>query len=135
LEVYSLPLIAAAYESVMLLVSIEKNVDPLLVGARPTMCKHRLFTVCQHLCNTTGSWPLAFGEEAIERSVTAANPFKSGVEANPAWSSQYFNVSFNNGTATAQLPGLFVTPDGSRPLPTVILTTGTDFTKEVKVTR
>lgn len=78
----------------------------------------------------TGSWPLAFGEEAIERSVTAANPFKSGVEANPAWSSQYFNVSFNNGTATAQLPGLFVTPDGSRPLPTVILTTGTDFTKE-----
>ena len=82
-------------------------------------------------CISSGLWPYAFTEEAIDRSVKSADAFISGLQASPDLTYRTFNVSFNNGTATAQMPGVLVTPDDSQPLPTVILTTGTDFTKEV----
>ena len=61
----------------------------------------------------------------------SADAFISGLEAAPSLFYNVFNVSFNNGTATAQMPAVLVTPDNSQALPTVIITTGTDFTKEV----
>ena len=82
-------------------------------------------------CLSSGLWPYAFTEEAIDRSKMSADAFISGLEAAPSLAYNVFNVSLNNGTATAQMPAVFITPDNTNALPTVILTTGTDFTKEV----
>ena len=88
-----------------------------------------------YTCVSAGLWPYAFTEEAIERSVMSADAFRMGLEASPQDPGLgyrfIYNITFNNGTAEAQMPAVFVTPDESRPLPTVVLTTGTDFTKEV----
>lgn len=56
-----------------------------------------------------------------------------GLSYHPTYISKFFNVSFNNGTAMAQLPGVFITPNASAKLPLVIITGGTDFPKEVYV--
>ncbi len=77
------------------------------------------------------TWPYAFSEEAMELSVQASSAFQSGLDLHPTWKNLYFNTSFSNGTASTQLPAIFITPDSSHKLPLVIITTGTDYTKEV----
>lgn len=43
----------------------------------------------------------------------------------------YFSVPFTSNGLTADLPGIFVTPDAAQQLPLLIFITGTDFSKEV----
>ena len=79
------------------------------------------------------TWPYAFSEGAIQLSQQAASAFQAGLDLHPSWKNLYFNTSFNNGSATAQLPAVFLTPDPSKKLPLVIITTGTDYTKEASL--
>ena len=56
--------------------------------------------------------------------------FNTGLNMHPTWTSTYFSVPFSNGSATAQLPGVFITPNASAKLPLYIITGGTDYPKE-----
>ena len=66
--------------------------------------------------------------EAAQEAVTA---FRKGAEIYPGWTTLNFTTPFNNGTTTADLRGIFITPDSTTLLPLVIITGGTDYPKEV----
>ena len=83
------------------------------------------------LHHATGFWPYPFSADSLERAQDAVDAFQSGLEAHPYYLGFNFNTSFSNGSATANLPGILITPDRSKPLPLIIITGGTDFPKEV----
>ena len=70
---------------------------------------NRLYQRASFLAST-GNWPYAFSQEAITRSAQATEALKAGLNLHPTWKNTYFNVTFNNGSSSAQLPGLFVHP-------------------------
>jgi len=80
-------------------------------------------------------WPFPVSEgglEAARNSTKAFDQYLETLEKDPKknYTVEYLSIPFSNGTASVELPGIFVTPDPSKKLPLVILNTGTDYPKE-----
>ena len=79
-----------------------------------------------------GAWPAITQEESQDAVTKSRNALRNAFDAWEGVTALYFNVSYTvNGTDTAALPGIFVTPDASQKLPLVIVGTGLDWPKEV----
>lgn len=70
----------------------------------------------------TGFWPFPFSDDSVERARDSVDAFNAGLGAHPTYKNFKFTATFNNGSATADLPGLLITPDTTRQLPLIIIT-------------
>lgn len=78
-------------------------------------------------------WPFPMSEgglTAAKNSTKAFDDYLTNLEKSRGYTVEYLDIPFSNGTASVDLPGVFITPDPTKKLPLVILNTGTDYPKE-----
>lgn len=75
-------------------------------------------------------WPFPPGSSQLEVAARSRRFFKEYLD-NTDYTYVQFNATFNNGTATAELPAYFTTADPSKKLPLILSVTGTDYYKEM----
>jgi pimeloyl-ACP methyl ester carboxylesterase len=75
-------------------------------------------------------WPFPPGPSQLEAAARSRKYFKDYLD-NTDYSYVQFNATFNNGTASTELPAYFITADPSKKLPLILSVTGTDYYKEM----
>ncbi|KAI9016630.1 Alpha/Beta hydrolase protein [Hyaloraphidium curvatum] len=77
-----------------------------------------------------GQWAFPTAPAALDAARKSREAFRGYLASSGLWHAS-FNATFSNGTATALLPCILVSPDPSRKLPLVLAMTGLDYFKEV----
>ena len=79
----------------------------------------------------TGQWPLITTPAALEYMAKAQEAVRQGLQQWQGINATLFTVPYTADGASIELPAIFVTPNSSQALPTLLVTCGLDYPKEV----